>query len=566
MSSKEEMRSFANELAVRCLFDPLEFLFKIDMVDEFVYSVPSSRMSRAMNLFSMREYYQVSSILKCIGSNRSSTVGSRVSEYSLNGRTVPFKSGSGLNGLASGSNESTPSLNGSSSGRVTVNRSLSYSYCSCCLPEEVFLRNYALYILSSLKSSEESGFYLEGIFYSDDLIDRVLDGLEYFIDVPDGLSVVFQDPFLFYMLIISKRERISVSNFKKCLLFIMDEIPFFWDVYKLLSEIFSVPELDEVSEKMKNVRMRRVFILYVGSHKSILTPALRSMIDSNLSLSLYEEGLVVSILGHYKDNFRSLELMEKVLEKSSDWSNFDQFSNVLYSLKDTERLSSLLFLVFDRFGNLPIYNYVSGNVLALKSDHLRSIEEFKKILSDELSGYFDIAYIFIAQEYFHMKDTCSAIKACNLAIKKNFNDYRVWLSMGQIYFSIEMFEYALHFYRKCAELSPEVPSVYEGLGQCFDRLGREEEAIRCYSKSVEFRSVKGVSLLGDLLFRMGRGEYVKYYVKYLEMSFSSGETVDLVDVNLKTVERLIESLEKVVDPKTVLGWRRSLTILKDRIE
>ncbi|KAI5191095.1 anaphase-promoting complex subunit 8 [Nematocida minor] len=515
---REGMKMFAQELSVRCLYDPLEFLFKIDIAEEFNYSTSSSKLSRAMNLFSMREYYQAYSVLLC----------------------------------------------------PDEDPAIAYNYCGCCSSSAVFLRNYSVCILSSIKNVKEAGFTVNGVKYKDESVNKILQK----VVASSGTShtegsISLSDPFLLYLLIISKKEHISPENFKKMLFLLIETLPYFWDVYKLLADIITISECNEVFEAIKDEKMRRVFTLYIGCKKSILHPSLKKIIEEYEQrpddISVYEESLIVLVLGHYKKNTKALEIMERVMEKTHDWNNFDQFSNILYSLKDTERLSSLLFKVFDHFGNLPIYNYVSGNLLALKSDHISSIEEFQKILHDDFTGEFDIAYIFVAQEYFHLKDTCSAIKACNLAIKKNYNDYRVWLSMAQIYFAIEMHEYALHFYRKCAELSPSTPSIYEGLGQCFEKLNREDEAIRCYKKCVEQGSMKALCLLGDLFFRQNNQEFKKQYMEYIRISFSNSEDAESPDINMKTLERLIESLEPSVDSSTILEWRRSLTILKSKI-
>lgn len=518
--TRESIKVFANDLSSRCLFDPLEFLFKINIIDGFSYTNKPQRVNRAMNLFSMREYFQVFSVLQCRDSPKPT-----------------FK--------------------------------LSYSYCSCCDKEEVFLRNYSLYILSSLKGTEETNFMVDKVFYSDNDLDKLLKNIKSFSDFSKVFkSEKFLDPFLVYILVTSKRHHISKDNFKKTIIILVHILPYFWDIYKILSEIITLSDCSEIFSTIKDPLMKRVFILYLGSRKSILNLSLQKIVSDYVKnpkgFSLYEEGLVSSVLSHYKNNNRSLEVMERVLEKTHDWNNMDQFSNILYSLKDSERLSSLLFKVFEQFCNLPIYNYVSGNILALKSDHIKSIEEFQKITNDDVAGEFDIAYIFIAQEYFHLKDTCSAIKACNLAIKKNYNDYRVWLSMAQIYSSIEMHEYSLHFYRKCAELSPNTHSIYDGLGQCFDRLGREEEAVRCYNKSIEQGSMKALWLLGDLLFKQNNRDYVTYYMSYLQLSFQPEDEYHK-EISIKTVERLIELLEAKVEASTILGWRRSLTILKDRL-
>ncbi|KAI5132861.1 anaphase-promoting complex subunit 8 [Nematocida ausubeli] len=514
--AREGINAFAKELYARCLYDPLEMLFKINLAQEIENMHFKSRSMRAINLFAMKEYFQTYATLLC----------------------PDFKQ--------------------------TPIPPLEYNYCSCCPTDQVFLRNYSVYILSEIKGTKEAGVKLGSVFYPDSVIEKTLalSG-----ECPPVCKARLRDPFLLYLLMITKKAHLSPERYKKTLLYLLKRVPYFWDIYKLLAETVTISNCEEVLKSIVDPGMERLFLLYIGCKKSILHPDLKRLLaeysENRSAFSAYEESLLAAVLGHYKKTTQALEAIERVVDESVGWCNFDQFSNILYSLKDTERLASLLFRVFDRFGNLPVYHYVSGNLLALKGDHVGSIEEFQQILHDECLGEFDIAYIFVAQEYFHLKDTCSAIKACNLALKKNYNDYRVWLCMAQIYFSIEMHEYALHFYRKCAELSPSTCIVYEGLGQCFDKLGRVEEALRCYRKCVDQGSTQALCLLGDLFFRQGSGEFKTYYEKYLAQALNEIDGVS--EASIKTAERVIDALEETAGSNAVLQWREGLALLKHHL-
>ncbi|KAI5173188.1 anaphase-promoting complex subunit 8 [Nematocida sp. LUAm3] len=510
------MHKEVSELLSRGLFDSVEFLFKSGLVseeDSLCRNNGSLKHIRAINLFQMQEYYQVFKILSC---------------------------------------EKDAS---------------EYVYCKCCSKEAVFLRNYSSYLLSTIKQESVPDVLIEKRKIKNIEIDkevsmsqRIGKGKQSHID-----NDIFNDPYLLFLFLLTKKEHLTGKNVQRILLYLVRELPYFWEIYKMLFEICTLSNIEDVLEAIPSPSISALFLLCVGAKKHILHPLLRNLIDGKhpeIFSTDFSQSMLASVYGHYKRYKEAMEIFDRLIMQASTRENIDQYTNILYSLKDADRLSSLLFIVYDRYYNLPIYSYVAGNLLSLKGNHIESIEQFQKILHDAHPGEFDIAYVFVAQEYFHLKDTCSSIKACNIAIKKNYNDYRVWHSMSQIYFAIEMFEYALHFFRMCVERDPENPEIYDGLGQCFEKLEKDNEAIKCYKKGMAYGSTKSLSLLGSLYHKQNNMEFQNCYKEYITTCFNlPKEKLERDPMYLENIEMYMCALEDTTDPDVFRGWKKSYRIL-----
>lgn len=534
----EPQRSYEEELEERCLFESLEFLYKAGLAQD---SGPvgrqahrERRLERARNLFCMKEYYQASSVLQCPG---------RAAEKA------------------------------------------EYVFCDCCDAGAVFLRNYSMYILSQIKQSGEKAVVLLGnerieahainkmIIPSDRLERGRRETRKGFAD-----KGVFSDPFLMYGLFLVSSAHLSLESKETLLLAIINRAKYFWGPYQLLVECVDYRNKERVISQIKEPLMRSLFILYASAKRCIKHERLDEVVrecvtEIKKSLSgnaapcgqelrarvlgsFYAKSLVAASLSHAKNFKAALLLFQHIHQESFYHDSFDVFSNVLYTHGDTEKLSSLLLAVYDRFYNLPLYHYVVGNLLSLKENHVASIENFQKIVHEKRRGGFDIAYTLIAQEYFHLKDTNSAIKTCNVAIKKNYNDFRAWFNIAQIYFAIEMYKYSLHFYRKCIEMSSDDGLLYEGLGLCFEKLERYGESVRCYKKGIEHGSVSCIGLLGDIYYKNGNLKYITYYEMYLDeiqrgargKGAAPEDALDQArgadEVSYETSERFLGALEK----------------------
>lgn len=592
------VEEYLEDLQGMCLFDSAEFLYRAGIVQDSRNAVSGLRINapvhmkepqqdvlRARNLFYMREYYNAFCTLRCPQKDslheeplvseeegwlrveeRRKKGGCRNSEACTQALTSGaemedsasvYQTKKGVRGVPEGY-PFRPSVTDHGSGPQL-------EFCGCCTRDKVFIRNYCAYILWSIKGEKLGPLRVRGVVVPDRDLAQVLKRSRRMggAEITAFDSTVFDDPYLVYLLLLAKRRLLQGKLEQQLLQYVIQNVPYFWDPYKMAAEIVTLSNIEAVVQGIPCETMRNTFMLYAATKKSVVHPdtyAVSEILLEQKAASAYVKTMAAAVYGHRRDNKKALELLEETICNTNSHDNLDLLSNTLYSLGDTEKISSLLLCVHERFYNLPIYNYVAGNLLSLKSNHMASIEQFQSILREKHKGEYDIAYVFVAQEYFHMKDTCSAIKACNLAIKKNYNDERTWSNMAQIYYSIELYEYALHFFRKCAELAPTDPNTYEGLGQCFERLNREEEAARCYRKGSAVGNLKCLALLGDLLNRAKKKEYAKCYLEYLTRGLEGG--ADQEGFCFETAERFIEHLEEVEDPKLILRLRKELTLLR----
>ncbi|KAI5190901.1 anaphase-promoting complex subunit 8 [Nematocida sp. AWRm77] len=519
-------QKYLQDMQERGLFDSAEFLFKSGVISQntVVISERKAALSRALNLLCMREYYQVSQLLS----------------------SCPCA-------LKAPEN--------------------AYVYCSCCLDKENFLRNYARYLLAAIKQEPLSDVIIGSERVSSSQVNEAIRSSLRMKGCRKTVfdSEVFDDPYLVYMLVMSKREELHPRVLQKTLLYIISQVPYFWEPYRILSEICVPSSIDVCVKEVPELDMKDLFKLYIGSKKSVMFPEFRKLFTEpykalHCQKTPFADSMIASVLAHYKQFKQAGEMFEVIVSESFGRDNLEQYANTLYSVRNIEKLSSLLVTVYDRYYNLPLYHYVAGNLLSITGRHTESIEEYQKLLRETHPGEFDIAYVFVAQEFYLLKDMCSAIKACNLAIKKNYNDYRVWSNMAQIYFTIDMCEYALHFFRKSVEISPDTPGVYESLGMCFEKLAKHDNAIKCYEKGYRKGSIKSLSLLGNLLHYLKTPEYRKHLEEYLKLCLFGVPAhkwfIDANEISLEEAEKYIEVLAPTTDAGTLSIWKARLEDLK----
>lgn len=513
--TEREVQTHYQDMYARCLLESTEFLFKAGLLSQNTSMCCNEplQMYRARSLFHMKEYYQAAYILCC---KKADNV---------------------------------------------------YEYCICCTREAVFLRNYSMYIHAHIKQEDRKDLVVEGVIVPNKHIERQfmnsirMGGKETtFFD-----SSVFDDPYIVFHLLLCKSAYFTDRSRCKALLYLVKRLPYLWDIYKMLEKECTFSNIHSISSHIPVQEMKELFLLYLGAKKCILHKCIKSMVDKKLktidTYPEYVQSMIASVFGHLKQYKIAHEIFKNILESSAIRDNIDQLVNILYSFKEIDKLSSLLLTIYNRYYGLPIYHYAAGNLLSLKMNSIGSIEQFQKILSETYPGELDIAYLFMAHEYLILKDTSSAIKACNLAIKKNYNDHRVWSNMAQIYFEIDMFDYALHFYRKCAELAPENAKVYEDLGRCFEKLEKEEESIRCYKKSAALGNINCYAHIGDIFHKAKNvPQYKKYYTKYLNASLLVEKKEEDI-IQLDVIEKIIETLEGVADSDAISNWRKHYNLI-----
>lgn len=90
----------------------------------------------------------------------------------------------------------------------------------------------------------------------------------------------------------------------------------------------------------------------------------------------------------------------------------------------------------------------------------------------------------MGHEYVELKNTHAAIESYRRAVDINRRDYRAWYGLGQTYERLEMFQYALWYYKKAAGLRPWDGKMWMAVGTCLQKLGRERDGIKALKRAL----------------------------------------------------------------------------------
>lgn len=85
----------------------------------------------------------------------------------------------------------------------------------------------------------------------------------------------------------------------------------------------------------------------------------------------------------------------------------------------------------------------------------------------------------MGHEYLEMKNTNAAIESYRTAVDIDNKDFRAWYGLGQAYELNQLYSYAAYYYFSAASAKPHDSRMWAALSNCFDKMGKPEEAIKC---------------------------------------------------------------------------------------
>lgn len=90
----------------------------------------------------------------------------------------------------------------------------------------------------------------------------------------------------------------------------------------------------------------------------------------------------------------------------------------------------------------------------------------------------------MGHEYVELKNTHAAIESYRRAVDINRRDYRAWYGLGQTYEMLEMYQYALWYYKKATGLRPWDGKMWMAVGTCLQKLGRNRDGIKALKRAL----------------------------------------------------------------------------------
>ena len=185
--------------------------------------------------------------------------------------------------------------------------------------------------------------------------------------------------------------------------------------------------------------------------------------------------------------------------------NLDIYSNLLYVKEQRVELAHLAHksVEIDKYRTETCC--VIGNYYSLRRQHGKAVLYFQRAL--KLNPNYLSAWTLMGHEYMELKNTNAAIQSYRHAIGKNAffqnqkaphkikasfailfsevnkRDYRAWYGLGQTYEMLKLHFYCLYYYKRAQELRPHDSRMLVALGECYERLDRQVDAMKCYWKA-----------------------------------------------------------------------------------
>lgn len=125
-------------------------------------------------------------------------------------------------------------------------------------------------------------------------------------------------------------------------------------------------------------------------------------------------------------------------------------------------------------------NIVVGNYYCALQKHDRSIYHFRRALMIDPTVM--TAWTLLGQAYLENKDIYSARDAFRCAVELDARDYRGWYNLGHSFELLGVYDRAVFYYNKAAQLRPFDSRMWRALASCYFRTKRDSFALECLKR------------------------------------------------------------------------------------
>ncbi|GAB5360647.1 hypothetical protein AAMO2058_000645000 [Amorphochlora amoebiformis] len=305
------------------------------------------------------------------------------------------------------------------------------------------------------------------------------------------------DPFCMYLygLVLKQLDRHNLA-----IQVIVDSVnayPYNWSAWRCLTSLIktkdSVTNLALKDNCFKQMFLADVY-LELQHHESnevlVILEALQDVFEDSTHL------LAQLALARY--NMREFDEAQRLLQILHEadpcrLTTMDVYSNILFVKESKAELSFLAHTAIKIDKYRPETCCIIGNYYSLKREHERAVLYFKRAL--RLDPNYLSAWTLMGHEYVEMRNSAAAIESYRRAVDINPRDYRAWYGLGQTYEIMRMHNYALYYFGKATKLRPYDPRMWCAMGETFEKLGRYEDAIKCYKQAEGNEDPEGTAIL-----------------------------------------------------------------------
>lgn len=387
----------------------------------------------------------------------------------------------------------------------------------------LFLRGYATF-LAGEKRKEEETLEKSDPMEKSQVINKNLKELQAeFRQLKEDGKLDGFGLFL-YGLVLKERDRPKEARGILCES--VNKYPWNWSAWKQLSSLCKdkdvMPNLEVNTHWMKLFFLADVLLeLHQHEHEEVLH--LLDALSQQFPKSTHV--LAQQAMAHY--NKREFDEAQNLFEDLRELDpyrleNMDSYSNILYVKESKAELSYLAQEVVRNNKYRSQTCCIIGNYYSLKGKHEKAVQYFKRAL--KLDPDYLSAWTLMGHEYVELRNTSASIEAYRRAVDIDPCDYRAWYGLGQTYEILQMHNYSLYYFRKATKLRPYDPRMWCAMAESYERLGRIEDAIKCYLRAEGNQDREGIALnkLAKLYKKMEDHKMAAlYYKKVLERTEES---------------------------------------------
>jgi arylsulfatase A-like enzyme/Flp pilus assembly protein TadD len=249
----------------------------------------------------------------------------------------------------------------------------------------------------------------------------------------------------------------------------------------------------------------------------------------------------------YNDNQieESVEALKELIEQRKDFSSAYTLLAEVY--KSQGKFKESIAVLEQGFQNVPeSYEILStyGIYLIEGGNFNKGINVLQKAVS--ILDFDPEVWNYLGVAYWKKGDDQEALAYYNKALSLDSTDALLFNNLGSLYLSRYIKEknpedhsQAIMHFRKAIHFDPRLPAAYNGLGGAYNIVGKIDEAISLWEKSVDLNPAYGFSLynLGMAYFKKSnKAKALDYLNRYLELERES--------LSIEEREKIIALIQK----------------------
>ncbi|KAI8810156.1 anaphase promoting complex subunit 8 [Cladochytrium replicatum] len=462
-----------------------------------------------------------------------------------------------------------------------------------------FLRIYSKYLAGEKRRDE----------ISPDLMGPVDSKLSPNLEIP-GLMKELQaliaadqmDTYLYYLLGVFQSRQKNREDAFESLCTAINLFPFNWNAWVELVSLAEDVDMPKLVRKLPvdNV-MFNIFLVLVALDRGtdelqigasdIRAESALDKLRELFPTSLWLQRSTAVIKYNTEDFTECARIFEAVIRQDPHSLDYlDLYSNVLYVMNQTAKLSFLAHHATEIEKYHPETCVIVGNYYSLRGEHEKAIQYFRRAI--KLNRNYVTAWLLIGHEYVELKNGSKAIEAYRRGVDLSPRDHRFWYGLGQTYELLKMPYFALYYFKRAAELREDDARMWNVLGDNYERLAESseqptdgelppninpqglrengnQEAIKCYHRALKsYGDTVAIQTacmrLAKLHKDMGENDLAAWYYQCVLDEITNSEKADLDKVRVQsTAHRVDASLFLAAYYRDKQNWARAEKVIQN---